>query len=243
MALFGLIGKNIDYSFSRNYFSKKFETNHLPHQYVNFDLSKIELLEDQVLSLKNLKGFNVTIPYKQEIIPFLDLLSKKAKNIGAVNTVKITKKGMLKGYNTDYYGFTHTLKAFQFKNKNALILGTGGASKAIVYALKKQNFNCTLVSRNKQKSTIIYKDISKDLINNCDLIVNCTPLGTYPDIDKAPPLPYNFLNKNHLLYDLIYNPEKTKFLNLGEINGAQIINGYNMLVAQAEKSWEIWNKK
>lgn len=242
--LFGLIGKNISYSFSRTYFSKKFEELQLSNcSYVNFDLENIAKFPNILKEHPEVKGMNVTIPYKQAVIPFLDNLNKNAKTIGAVNTIKITKKGKLKGYNTDYYGFKKSIEPFIKPNHTkALILGTGGASKAIAFALKKMGIDYNFVSRSSSNADFTYKILTKYIIEDHPIIINCTPLGTYPNIEDKPPIPYEFITKKHLLYDLIYNPEETAFLKLGKEKGAAICNGLKMLEFQAEKAWKIWNE-
>ncbi|OIQ22808.1 shikimate dehydrogenase [Lacinutrix sp. MedPE-SW] len=245
MRKFGLIGKDIEYSFSRNYFKIKFKTEDISDaSYENFDLVSIDLFKKELKKNKAIEGFNVTIPYKESIIPYLDKLNKKAKAIGAVNTIKITKKGKYVGYNTDFYGFKNTLKPhLKTYHKKALILGTGGASKAVAYALKKLDIEFLFVSRTpKNKNEITYSDLNKTIIENHKIIINCTPLGTHPNIESYPDIPYQYLTNKHLLFDLIYNPSETKFLNLGKQKEAKIINGYDMLALQAEKSWQIWNK-
>lgn len=241
---FGLVGKNISYSFSRGYFSDKFKSEDLPHSYVNFDLNSIAELKDIVENTSNLKGLNVTIPYKEEVIPLLDKLNKRAKNIGAVNTIRF-KKGKLIGYNTDYNGFKHSLKPHIKKHhRRALILGTGGASKAIAYALKKLGIKYYYVSRTKKKGvTYTYSELTEGIIARYQIIINCTPIGTFPNVNECPNIPYDGITHKHILYDLIYNPEETKFLCCGKIKGATTINGLEMLKIQAEKAWEIWNKR
>ena len=243
MAKFGLIGKNIDYSFSRGYFKNKFKNENLSHEYVNFDLECIKDFPNLIKNDNSIKGFNVTIPYKEQIIPYLDKLDVRAKKIGAVNTIKFTKKGKLKGYNTDYYGFKNTLKPFLKDQKyKALILGTGGASKAVAYALKKLNIQYKFVSRQaKNEFHLTYDNLDENTINSHQIIINCTPLGTFPDITKYPLIPYQGISSNHILFDLIYNPEQTRFLKTGKLHGAKTINGLRMLELQAEKSWSIWN--
>ena len=241
MKNFGLLGKNIDYSFSRGYFKDKFETEKLECSYKNFDLETIEDFEN----LKNstqLSGLNVTIPYKQEVIPYLDAIDLEAQDIGAVNTIKI-KNGKLTGYNTDHFGFEHSLKPhLKPHHKRALILGTGGASKAIAYALKKLGIQFDYVSRTQSNAVkYTYESLADKGIEDYHIIVNCTPLGTYPDVTKCPQIPYNQITSNHLLFDLIYNPEETLFLKKGKNNNATILNGLQMLRLQAEKSWELWN--
>lgn len=244
MANFGLIGKNIDYSFSRDFFRKKFEKEGLHHVYQNFDIENIEHFRIIIKNTPDLKGLNVTIPYKQEVIQYLDKLNKKAKAIGAVNTIKILPNGKLYGYNTDYFGFKKSLEPLlEPHHTKALILGTGGASKAIAFALDKLGISYRYVSR-KPKGNIdfAYNDLTPEIVKNHALIINCTPLGTSPDIDAFPEIPYDAITSQHLLYDLIYNPAETKFLKLGKQYGAQIINGERMLILQAKKSWKIWHK-
>lgn len=239
---FGLLGRNISYSFSKGYFTKKFEDNALHmHSYENFDLEHIDAFKDVISNSSNIKGMNVTIPYKEEIIPFLDNLDKTAEKIGAVNTIKITNEG-LKGYNTDAYGFHSSIKPYLKKHhKRALILGTGGASKAVAYVLSELKIDFVFVSRNPKENQLSYADLNEKVIENHSVIINCTPLGTYPKIEQKPEIPYQYVTSKHLFFDLIYNPEKSAFLTAAEKAGASICNGYQMLVFQAEKSWEIWN--
>ena len=239
---FGLIGKNISYSFSKTYFNNKFTSMDLVnHSYENFDLSKIEEFPALIKKHIALKGLNVTIPYKEAIIPYLDSLNKKAERIGAVNTIKFKKDG-LKGYNTDVYGFKKSFQPFLKESHNkALILGTGGASKAVAFVLKELGVPFKYVSRNPIGDQIGYTDLNKKIISSHTVLINCTPLGTFPDTEAKPDIPYEFLTSNHLLFDLIYNPEKTAFLLSGERKGAIISNGAKMLELQAEKAWEIWN--
>lgn len=242
MPNFGLIGKNIAYSFSRTYFSEKFKSESLPFSYVNFDIPKIDNFPEILTENPELKGLNVTIPYKEKIIPFLTDLDVTAKTIGAVNTIKIDRSGTIKGYNTDYWGFQKALIAFlPLKRKTALILGTGGASKAIDYALQNLDFDTQVVSRVASQAAIAYTDLNKSLMQHYLLIVNCTPLGTAPNILEYPPILYNHIGSDHLLFDLIYNPSETTFLKKGKANGANISNGFKMLEYQAEKAWSIWN--
>ena len=241
MYRFGLLGKNISYSFSKTYFTEKFKNMQLHgYEYCNFDIQAID--EFQSILTDNLKGLNVTIPYKEQIISCLDDIDAIAKEIGAVNTIKI-KNGKLKGFNTDIYGFEESLKPLLRKqHTKALVLGTGGASKAINYVLRRLNMDVLTVSRKPVKEQISYREISKEIVNSHTVIINCTPLGTFPNIEKCPAIPYNYISTKHLLYDLIYNPSKTTFLSNGEKNGATICNGLKMLELQAEKSWEIWNQ-
>ncbi|MDN3725027.1 shikimate dehydrogenase [Aequorivita sp. SDUM287046] len=242
MSKFGLIGKNIDYSFSKKFFSEKFNSENLPHSYQNFDLHSIALLPKIISETPSLKGLNVTIPYKEEVIPLLDAMDETAQKIGAVNTIKISEENKLIGFNTDHYGFQKSLeKFFPLPKKTALILGTGGASKAVAYVLEKLDFSFSFVSRTENMHSIKYESLNKSAIENHFLIINCTPLGTFPNIHEYPAIPYNFLTPDHLLFDLIYNPSETEFLKQGKIRGAKTSNGLSMLELQAEKSWEIWN--
>lgn len=238
---FGLIGKDISYSFSKKFFSRKFINEGLNNcSYENYDINSIsELLE--VINDTKIKGLNVTIPYKESVIELLNHIDPIAKKIGAVNTIKIDKQNKLLGYNTDYIGFKQSLESNISNQKRALILGTGGASKAIVYALKTLNIKTLLVSRKKREESINYEDISNQVIKDHTIIINCTPLGTYPNIEECPKIPYQYITERHLCYDLIYNPIKTKFLILSEKEGASIINGNEMLENQAIESWKIWN--
>jgi len=246
MRKFGLIGKNISYSFSEVYFAAKFKAEKIVDaSYENFDLENITDFPSILKNNPNIKGLNVTIPYKELIIPYLDKIDKKAKIIGAVNTIKITKKGKLKGYNSDFYGFKESLfPHIKPHHKSALILGTGGASKAIAYSLKKMGIKYKYVSRTLKKDvSFTYDMLTENDILKHQIIINCTPLGTFPNIKDCPNIPYSAIGKNHILFDLIYNPEETKFLYHGKQNGATIINGLDMLVLQAEKSWSIWDIK
>ena len=242
MKTFGLLGKNIDYSFSRGYFNDKFEANKLDCTYKNFDLESIESFKEIKENSIAFSGFNVTIPYKEDILPYLDSVDSEAKEIGAVNTIKIKNKKLI-GYNTDHYGFINSLLPhLKPHHQKALILGTGGASKAVAFALKKMGIDYEYVSRSKsEKIKHTYDSIKPSDIEACKLIINCTPLGTFPEIETCPEIPYDSVSDQHLLFDLIYNPAETQFLKNGVLNGAKIINGLEMLKIQAEKSWEIWN--
>lgn len=238
---YGLLGKNISYSFSRGYFTEKFKKSGLSeHSYENFDLQSIMDFPG-LLQHHDLKGLNVTIPYKEDVISYLDDIDEEAKKIGAVNTIKFTESGT-KGFNTDVYGFQKSLEPFlKEHHKKALILGTGGASKAIHYVLTNLGIESTYVSRHGHDKVLAYEQLNKEIVENSTILVNCTPLGTHPEIQTKPDIPYQFLNKKHILFDLVYNPLKTKFLQLGEEKGTAICNGLKMLELQAEKSWEIWN--
>lgn len=243
MRNFGLIGKNISYSFSRKYFSEKFAAEGIQATYQNFDLNDISQFPQLLRKHKDLNGLNVTIPYKEAILPFLDTLHPEASAIGAVNTIKFEKNGKLTGYNTDHVGFSEAIKPFlKPHHKKALILGTGGASKAVDFALRRLNIQPQLVSRKASKNAILYTALSEAIFQEYTVIINTTPLGTFPEIEQAPPLPVEFLGKEHLLFDLIYNPPLTKLMQLAKARGATVLNGYKMLEHQAEKAWEIWNK-
>ena len=242
MKQFGLIGYPLSHSFSKGYFSEKFQKESIfDCQYDIFPLEKIEDFVELCAQHKNIVGLNVTIPYKEKIIPFLDELDDEAKAIGAVNTIKFTNGKMI-GYNTDCFGFEMSLKPLLKAHHNsALILGTGGASKAVEYVLKKLGISFQYVSRTKSSTSISYNDVNSFIIQHSTLIINSTPIGMYPNVDIAPNIPYDAITNQHLLYDLIYNPEETQFLTEGKIRGAQTKNGLEMLYLQAERSWEIWN--
>ncbi len=241
---FGLVGKDISYSFSKKYFTEKFSKELFDDcTYENFDIPTIEEFPNVLKENPDLKGLNVTIPYKEAIIPFLDTMSDKAFRIGAVNVIRFTKKGNLKGYNSDWYGFKKSLEPLlQPHHKKALILGTGGASKAVAFALDQLGIFYTFVSREATENAIDYNRINTTTFDNFQIIINCTPLGTSPNTKEFPPIPYEFFTEKHIAFDLIYNPEETQFLKKAKKKGATIKNGYEMLVFQAEKAWTIWNK-
>ena len=240
----GLIGKNISYSFSKAYFKNKFEKEQITNvAYENFDIENIELFPSIIQNTKGIKGFNVTIPYKEAIIPFLDDLDETAKKIGAVNTIKISENKQLIGYNTDCYGFKNSLKPLlRPHHKMALILGTGGASKAVAFSLKELNIRYYFVSRaSKNGVDFTYDSLTDEIIKQHQIIINCTPIGTFPNINACPNIPFAAINSEHILYDLIYNPAETTFLKFGKNLGATIQNGSKMLELQAEKAWSIWD--
>ena len=241
---FGLLGRNISYSFSKGYFTEKFSKEHFEGcSYENFDIPDINYFTELRKNNTDLNGLNVTIPYKQDILPFLDKLSKNASEIGAINTIKFTKKGKLKGYNTDYYGFLKSLEPLlEPHHKKALILGTGGASKGVAFALDKLDIAYTFVSREAKENCIDYGLINATTFDNYQIIINCTPVGTSPNVDAFPLIPYEYFTEKHIAYDLIYNPAETQFLSKAKAQGAQIKNGLDMLIFQAEKAWKIWNK-
>ena len=238
---FGLVGKGIGYSFSKTYFQKKFIENKsfTNYNYKNFDIENISEIE-KIFEIKNLAGLNITIPYKEKVIPYLNELTATAQQIGAVNTVVFKNKKTV-GHNTDIVGFENALKLFiGTSSKKALVLGTGGASKAVKFVLKKNKIDLITVSRNPKKNEMNYDDINQKMINNYPLIINCTPLGTKPKIEEAPNIPYNYIGPENYLFDLIYNPIETKFMRIGLEKGAKVCNGYHMLIQQAEASWKLW---
>ncbi len=243
MVNFGLVGRSLSHSFSKSYFEKKFKELSLnEHAYLNFELKTIDEFKN-VLKTGNLKGLNVTNPYKEEVISFLDELSIEAKEIGAVNCIKISN-GKTVGYNTDAYGFGQSIKPFlDTTHDKALILGTGGASKAVAYSLKRTGVDVfyATTSNKKNTNTFFYNEINERMMQAFKLIINTTPLGLFPNVNEAPNLPYHLFTDKHLAYDLIYNPEQTLFLKQAKEKGAITINGLSMLQLQAEKSWEIWN--
>lgn len=239
--LYGLIGFPLTHSFSKNYFTDKFLREKISGcVYENFELKNIEEFLPIIKSHPSLKGLNVTIPYKELVIPFLDGLNETAKEIGAVNTIKIDD-GKIIGFNTDAYGFIHSIiKILQPAHTSALILGTGGSSKAVAYGLMKMGIEFDYVSRNPDGKELRYNDLTKDVIQHYKILINTTPLGMYPEMDECPPINFDFITPSHLLFDLIYNPDETAFLRKGRENGATIKNGLEMLRLQADKSWEIW---
>lgn len=239
---FGLIGRNIGYSFSRGYFNDKFTRLGLQnYSYENFDLADISEFPGVLRQHPNLCGLNVTIPYKEVIIPYLQDLDSEAKEIGAVNTICFSENGP-KGYNTDVIGFRESLRPLLLPHdKKALILGTGGASKAIKHALESLKIKTKYVSRNPDPEQLAYSDLGSEVLSEYSLIINCTPTGTYPNTENSPEIPYDQLQPKHLLYDLIYNPELTTFLKQGQTRGTRIKNGLEMLQIQAESAWKLWN--
>lgn len=242
MRKFGLLGRNISYSFSKSYFSKKFREEGTDAAYENFDLPEVKGIRDVLERNPALEGFNVTIPYKEEIILFLDELDPVAGEIGAVNTVKVSKEGKLVGFNTDYFGFCESIRPYLNENhKKALILGTGGASKAIAYGLESMGIPYKFVSRNPSEDRLSYDQLSGTVMQEHQIIINCTPLGTSPKTEEYPALPIHLISPRHLVFDLIYNPSETRLMKLASGEGATTANGLRMLELQAEKAWEIWN--
>lgn len=243
MKQYGLIGKTLSHSFSKKYFEEKFKRENINAVYENFELNDISQVEGLFSIHSNLCGLNVTIPYKEQIIPYLDEVDEQAQKIGAVNTIYIDKEtGKKKGYNTDVYGFKQSLKPFlENQHQRALILGTGGASKAVAYVLNELGITTAFVSRTPQaENQLSYDELNENILASFLLIVNTTPLGTFPNVDEKPTINYDAITSNHLLYDLVYNPAETAFLKEGKERGALTINGEQMLQLQAEKAWEIW---
>lgn len=249
MKKYGLIGYPLGHSFSKNFFNEKFLSENIDAEYVNFEIPTIEEFPKIIQMNPNLCGLNVTIPYKEQIISYLDELDKDAAAIGAVNVVKPVHdtKGRMKliGYNSDIIGFTRSIESLlEPHHQKALILGTGGASKAIHHGLLQLGLEATFVSRNpKNPSTIAYTDLTPEIMDEYKVIVNCTPVGMYPRADECPDIPYQLLTPQHLLYDLLYNPSTTLFMKKGTENGAIVKNGLEMLLLQAFAAWDIWNQE
>lgn len=248
METYGLIGYPLGHSFSKNFFADKFSNEQIDAEYLNFEIPNIQDITDVLVEHPTLRGFNVTIPYKQQIIPYLKELSDEARAIGAVNVVKVIRKGndiQLKGYNSDVIGFANSIgPLLQPHHKKALILGTGGASKAVHYALtEKLGLETCFVSRTSKPGMMTYSDITPETLREYEVIVNCSPVGMYPHVDECPALPYEALNSSNLLYDLVYNPDQTLFMQKGATQGAVVKNGLEMLILQAIASWDFWNGK
>ncbi|QDA60667.1 shikimate dehydrogenase family protein [Hymenobacter jejuensis] len=246
MRQFGLIGKSLRHSFSQTYFTQKFHNLDITDcRYDLFEIPSISELPDLVRANPDLVGLNVTIPYKEQVWPYLDEVSPTAARIGAVNTIEFAEDGRLIGHNTDYLGFRESLRSFYphtGEQAGALVLGTGGSSKAVEAALRELDIRYLLVSRSPLNLALTYEELSLEIIKAHSLIINTTPLGTYPNVAECPPIPYEFLTPQHYLFDLIYNPRETLFLDKGREAGAQIKNGFEMLGFQAEAAWEIWNR-
>ena len=248
MDKYGLIGYPLGHSFSISYFNQKFTDEGINAKYVNFEIASIDELPEVLGSNPKLRGLNVTIPYKEKVIPFLDSVTPEARSIGAVNVIRVSHDGSkikLKGYNSDVIGFTKSIEPMLEKkwHKKALILGTGGASKAINYGLKSLGLETVFVSRYEKPDTIQYESITPDVVREYNVIVNCTPLGMYPHTEECPTLPYEAMDSHTILYDLIYNPDETLFMRRGAERGAQTKNGLEMLLLQAFASWEMWHEK
>lgn len=245
MDKYGLIGFPLGHSFSKSFFNEKFQNEGIDAEYINFEIKGIDELPEVLATNPELRGLNVTIPYKEKVLSFLDYISVEARAIGAVNVIRVDHKGddvVLKGYNSDVIGFTKSIEPLlETFHRKALILGTGGASKAINYGLKSLGLETVLVSRYERPGTIQYKDIIPDVVKEYNVIVNCTPSGMFPHYDECPDLPYEALDNHNLLYDLIYNPDETLFMKKGRERGAQTKNGLEMLLLQAFASWDFWN--
>lgn len=245
MPRYGLIGFPLTHSFSQRYFTEKFAREGIPDsRYDRFEMPDIAALPD-LLRTPDLRGLNVTIPHKQAVLPHLDRLDASAQKVGAVNVIRLESDGSRTGFNSDYYGFRQSLEDWlaslsrPLDGLRALVLGTGGASKAVVAALTDKAIPYQYVSRTKTADYLTYEELP-NLLSSYLLLINCSPVGTYPHVDEAPRLPYDQLTDRHLLYDLVYNPAETRFMQLGRARGAAVLNGYRMLVLQAEKAWEIW---
>lgn len=245
--IYGLIGYPLIHSFSQNYFNQKFEMEHINARYINFEIPDIGDLMEVVSEYPTLSGLNVTIPYKEQILPYLDELDEDAAKIGAVNVVKFirTKSGDLKfkGYNSDIIGFCDSIRPLlRPVHRKALVLGTGGAAKAVVRGLENMGIEPTLVSRTAREGVLTYADLSPEVMSSHKVVVNTTPLGMYPHVDECPDIPYNLLDSDSLCYDLLYNPDVTLFMKRAAEYGAEVKNGLEMLLLQAFVSWDIWNK-
>jgi len=247
MKTFGLIGYPLSQSFSQKYFTEKFENDHIKARYLNFPIPSIDEFPELLDHHPYIGGMNVTIPYKEIIIPYLNDIDPIAKEAGAVNVIKVDwtnpSSPKLKGFNSDIYGFTNSIKPYiKELHKSALILGTGGAAKAVGFALKKMGITFKYVSRTPEgNDQISYNSLNEGVMNSNKVIINSTPLGMFPKVETKPEIPYHYCNEDHLFYDLVYNPELTQFLYEGQKVGATIKNGLEMLYLQAEKAWEIWN--
>ena len=247
MKKYGLIGFPLGHSFSRNYFNNKFADEKIDAEYVNFEIPSIQDFRRVIEENPNIYGLNVTIPYKQQVIPYLDELDADAEEIGAVNVIKFIREAgqklKLVGYNSDVVGFMGSIKPLlKSHHRKALILGTGGASKAIVYGLRKLGISSVFVSRTKKEGMLTYDELTPEIMQEFTVIINCTPVGMFPHTDACPALPYECLTGKHLLFDLIYNPEETLFMKKGAAQGAITKNGLEMLLLQAIGAWSIWNK-
>jgi shikimate dehydrogenase len=248
MKKYGLIGYPLGHSFSRNFFNEKFRSEDIDAEYVNFEIPSIKDFPNVLLQNPTLQGLNVTIPYKQQVIPYLDELDEDARQIGAVNVIKVIRpekgKVRLVGYNSDVIGFSGSIEPLlEPRHRKALILGTGGASKAVDYGLRKLGLEVKFVSRRKQEGMLTYEELTPEVMDDYKVIVNCSPVGMFPHTDECPQIPYELLTPNHLLFDLIYNPDVTLFMKKGKERGAIVKNGLEMLLLQAFGAWNIWNKK
>ena len=244
MDTYGLVGYPLKHSFSMDFFNEKFQNENIAAEYLNFEIPSISLFQDIIAENATLRGLNVTIPYKEKVISFLDEISEEARKIGAVNVICVTRRHgapFLKGYNTDVIGFMQSIEPLlESHHKKALILGTGGASEAVNYGLKELGLETKLVSRREQAGMLTYEQLSAELMAEYHVIVNCTPVGMFPHTEECPDIPYDQIGPDHLLYDLIYNPDETLFLKKGKANGAITKNGREMLILQAYAGWDLW---
>lgn len=242
MTKFGIIGYPLGHSFSKGFFTEKFARESIDAQYLNFEIPDVAMLPDVLRNNPELRGLNVTLPHKQAVIPLLDEMSEEAKEIGAVNVIRV-RNGKLKGFNSDIIGFTNSIKPLLMPHhKKALILGTGGASKAIRIGLNRLGVEWTYVSRSPGEGMLTYADLTPKLMQDYTVIVNCSPVGMFPNVAQAPEIPYDCLSDKHLLFDCVYNPEETLFMKKGREQGATVKNGLEMLHLQAVASWDFWNE-
>lgn len=243
MDRYGIIGFPLGHSFSRAFFTEKFQKEHIDAEYVNFEIPSAHLLPEIIRSNPHLRGLNVTLPYKEAVIPMLDSMSDEAREIGAVNVIQV-REGRLKGFNSDIIGFMGSLRPLLKPwHQHALVLGTGGASRAIRVGLERLGLDWTYVSRTAAEGRLTYAALTPEVMEHFQVIVNCSPVGMFPKVDACPDIPYHLLSPRHLLYDLVYNPEETLFLKRGAQQGATIKNGLEMLHLQALASWEFWNER
>ena len=242
MDTYGLVGWPLGHSFSRRYFTEKFEREGLDAEYLNFELENVSLLPE-VLANATLRGFNVTIPYKQAVMAYLDRIDPVAREIGAVNVVKVESDGTLTGYNSDVYGFVESIRGMmdgKVDAQRAMVLGVGGASRAVVHGLRTLGLEVTQVSRREGAGDLTYDDLTADIVGAHGVVVNTTPLGMYPNVEGCPQIPYEGIGENHLCFDLVYNPLETEFMKRCAAKGAKVKNGLEMLHLQADRAWEIW---
>lgn len=241
MTKYGIIGYPLGHSFSKGFFTEKFARESIDAQYLNFEIPDVAMLSDVLRDNPELRGLNVTLPHKQAVIPLLDEMSEEAMEIGAVNVIRV-RNGKLKGFNSDIIGFTNSIKPLlQPHHRKALVLGTGGASKAIRVGLNRLGIEWTYVSRSPRDGMVTYEDITAETLQEYTVIVNCSPVGMFPKVDAAPAIPYELLSPQHLLFDCVYNPEETLFMKKGRKQGATVKNGLEMLYLQATASWKFWN--
>lgn len=247
--IYGLLGHPLVHSFSQGYFNNKFESENINAKYMNFDIEDISQLMELLSEYPDIDGLNVTTPYKEQVMPYLASIDEDAQQVGAVNVIKFIRNESgelesLRGYNSDAPAFAQTMKPFLNPARtSAMVLGTGGASKAVKHALESLGIEVNLVSRRKSQTTLAYEELTKAMVQHSKIIVNATPVGMYPNIDKCPDFPYRFLTHEHLCYDLIYNPDETLFMKKSKEAGAEVKNGLEMLLLQAFISYEIWTKK